>query len=63
MSRWHSGAGAVALAHLELGYVYDRLMRRTDAIASYRAALAANPAGDPMKIESSARAWLRTPAR
>ena len=56
-------AGAVALAHLELGYVYDRLLRRTEALASYRAALAANPAGDPMKIESRAREWLRTPAR
>ena len=33
------------------------------AIAAYRAALAANPAGDPLKIESQARAGLRGPLR
>jgi tetratricopeptide (TPR) repeat protein len=55
--------GAEALAQLQLGYVYDRLARREQAIAAYRAALMVNPEGDPLKIESRARAGLRTPAR
>jgi tetratricopeptide (TPR) repeat protein len=55
--------GAPAVAQLQLGYVYDRLGRRQDAIAAYRAALAINPAGDPLQLESRARAALRTPAR
>jgi tetratricopeptide (TPR) repeat protein len=55
--------GAVALAQLQLGYVYDQLAQRERAIAAYRAALAANPAGDPLKIESRARAGLRSEAR
>ena len=55
--------GAEALAHLQLGDVYDRLMRRGQAIAEYRAALATNPAGDPLKLDARARAGLRAPAR
>jgi tetratricopeptide (TPR) repeat protein len=55
--------GAVALAQLQLGYVLDRLGQREDALTAYRAALAANPAGDPLKIASPARSGLRTPAR
>ena len=55
--------GAEALAQLQLGNVYDRLLRRDEAIAAYRAALAISPAGDPLKIESRARAGLRSPAR
>jgi tetratricopeptide (TPR) repeat protein len=55
--------GVEALAHLQLGNVYDRLRRRNEAIAAYRAALMLNPEGDPLKIESRARAALRTPAR
>jgi tetratricopeptide (TPR) repeat protein len=55
--------GADALAQLQLGIVYDRLARREQAIAAYRAALTVNPDDDPLKIESRARAGLRTPAR
>jgi tetratricopeptide (TPR) repeat protein len=55
--------GAVALAQLQLGYVLDRLGQREDALTAYRAALAANPAGDPLKVASRARSGLRTPAR
>jgi tetratricopeptide (TPR) repeat protein len=58
-----SPVGAEALAQLQLGNAYDRLARREQAIAAYRAALAMNPAGDPLKIESRARTGLRTPAR
>ena len=55
--------GAEALAHLQLGFVYDRLERRDQAIAAYRAALAANPSGDPLQIDIRARAGLRAPTR
>jgi tetratricopeptide (TPR) repeat protein len=55
--------GVEALAQLQLGNVYDRLLRRNEAIAAYRAALATNPEGDPLKIETRARAGLRAPAR
>jgi tetratricopeptide (TPR) repeat protein len=58
-----SPVGAEALAQLQLGNAYDRLARREQAIAAYRAALMLNPEGDPLKIESRARAGLRTPAR
>jgi tetratricopeptide (TPR) repeat protein len=58
-----SPVGAEALAQLQLGNAYDRLARREQAIAAYRAALMVNPAGDPLQIESRARAGLRTPAR
>jgi tetratricopeptide (TPR) repeat protein len=55
--------GATALAQLQLGYAFDRLGQRSDAIAAYRAALAANPPGDALKIASRARAGRRTAAR
>jgi tetratricopeptide (TPR) repeat protein len=55
--------GAEAVAQLQLGYIYDRVARRDQAIAAYRAALAVNPAGDPLKLESKARAGLRAPLR
>ena len=62
-ARPRAPVGAEALAQLQLGNVYDRLARRDLAIAAYRAALMVNPDGDPLKIESRARAGLRTPAR
>jgi tetratricopeptide (TPR) repeat protein len=62
-SRPRGPVGAEALAQLQLGYVYDRLARRDQAITAYRAALAANPSGDPLKLESKARAGLRAPLR
>jgi tetratricopeptide (TPR) repeat protein len=55
--------GAEALAQLQLGQVYDQLAQRERAVTSYRAALAANPAGDPLKIEARARAGLRAAQR
>lgn len=55
--------GAEAVAQLQLGYVYDRLSQRERAVAAYRAALAANPVDDPLKLESKARAGLRGPLR
>jgi len=55
--------GAEAVAQLQLGYIYDRVARRDQAIAAYRAALAVNPPGDPLKLESKARAGLRAPLR
>jgi tetratricopeptide (TPR) repeat protein len=55
--------GSLALAQLQLGYVLDRLGERDAATAAYRAALAANPAGDPLKIAARARSGLRAPAR
>jgi tetratricopeptide (TPR) repeat protein len=58
-TRPRAPVGAEAVAQLQLGYVYDRLSRRDQAVAAYRAALAANPSGDPLKLESKARAGLR----
>ena len=62
-ARPRAPVGAEAVAQLQLGYVYDRLSRRNLAVAAYRAALAANPSGDPLKLESKARAGLRAPLR
>jgi tetratricopeptide (TPR) repeat protein len=62
-SRSQAPVGAEAVAHLQLGYVDDRLGRRDDAIAAYRAALAVNPVGDPLQLERRARAGLRAPLR
>lgn len=62
-ARPRAPVGAEAVAQLQLGYVYDRLSRRDQAVAAYRAALAANPSGDPLKLESKARAGVRAPLR
>ena len=62
-TRPRAPVGAEAVAQLQLGYVYDRLSRRDQAVAAYRAALAANPSGDPLKLESKARAGIRAPLR
>lgn len=62
-ARPRAPVGAEALAQLQLGNVYDRLAQREQAITAYRAALMVNPDGDPLKIESRARAGLRTSAR
>ena len=59
-SKPRAPVAAEALAQLQLGYVYDRLSQREAARAAYRAALAVNPADDPLKIESKARAGLRS---
>jgi tetratricopeptide (TPR) repeat protein len=53
--------GIVARAHLRLGQTLDHLGRRRDALAAYRAAIAATPARDPDRIDRAARAGLRAP--
>jgi tetratricopeptide (TPR) repeat protein len=51
--------GAVAQAQFQRGQMLERLEQRTEAAAAYRAAIAAVPAGDPLKTASAARAALR----
>ena len=56
--------GAVAQAQLELGRALDALGSREQAVAAYRAALAAVPAGDPRDVGRAARQGLsQTPDR
>ena len=56
--------GAVAQAQLELGRALDALGSRDEAVAAYRAALAAVPAGDPRDVGRAARQGLsQTPDR
>jgi predicted Zn-dependent protease len=62
-SKPRAPVGSEALAHLQLGYIYDQLARRDLATAAYRAALAANPPGDPLQLEPKARAGLRAGTR
>jgi tetratricopeptide (TPR) repeat protein len=62
-TRPRAPVGAEAIAQLQLGYAYDRLSRRDQAVAAYRAAMTANPEGDPLKIAERARAGLRAPLR
>jgi tetratricopeptide (TPR) repeat protein len=50
--------GAGARAHLLLGRMLDRLGDRAGAVAAYRAALAAAPAGDPDDVRRQARVGL-----
>ena len=50
--------GALARAHLQLGQALDRLGSRPEAVAAYRAAIAAAPADDPLEIAERARAGL-----
>jgi tetratricopeptide (TPR) repeat protein len=54
--------GALARAHLQLGQMLDRLGRRSEAVASYRAALDRVPFGDPDRVAVAARAGLGAPA-
>ena len=58
-ARPHSPYAARSLAALLLGQTYDRLGRRTDAVASYQAALAAVPERDVFRVTARARAGLR----
>jgi tetratricopeptide (TPR) repeat protein len=56
--------GAVAQAQLALGRALDQLGLRDQAIAAYRAALAAVPPGDPRAVRGPARQGLsRAPDR
>jgi tetratricopeptide (TPR) repeat protein len=53
--------GSVAQAQLELGRALDQVGRRDDAVAAYRAAMAAAPAGDPRDVRRSAQQGLSRP--
>ncbi len=53
--------GAVALAQLETARALDRLGQRDQAIAAYRAAMAAAPPGDPREVRRAARQGLAHP--
>ena len=50
--------GAVAQAQVQLGQALDRLGLRPQAMAAYRAAIAAAPPADPLKVVARARANL-----
>ena len=54
-----SPLGSLPLAHLRLGEAYDRIGSRPAAVAEYRAALAAIPAGDPHEVRAQASEHLR----
>jgi tetratricopeptide (TPR) repeat protein len=53
--------GAVALAQLETARAADQLGRRDEAIAAYRAAIAAAPPGDPRGVRRAAAEGLSHP--
>ena len=53
--------GALALAYLRLGEAHDRLGARASAIAAYRNAAAAAPAGDPHGVRAKTAERLRRP--
>jgi predicted negative regulator of RcsB-dependent stress response len=50
--------GAVAQAQLDLGHAADQLGLRDQAVAAYRAAVAAVPAGDPRQVRRAAEQGL-----
>ena len=51
--------GAVARAHYQLGLIYDHIGRRSDALAAYRSALAANPSDDRLELNEKLRAVMK----
>ena len=56
--------GAMAQAQLDLGRALDGLGARDEAVAAYRAAMAAAPSGDPREVRRAARQGLsRAPDR
>jgi tetratricopeptide (TPR) repeat protein len=57
-SRPEAPFGAYAQAQFQLAQALDRMGRRVEAVAAYRAALTSNPAGDPLKIADGARSGL-----
>jgi len=62
--RPHAPYGAVAQAQLDLGHALDQIGSRDQAVAAYRAALAAVPAGDPRNVRRAANQGLsRAPDR
>lgn len=52
-------AGALARAHLLAARALDRMGRRDEAVAAYRAALATLPPGDPDRVRGQAEIGLR----
>ena len=56
-----SPVGIEARAQVELGRALDQLGARADALARYKAALAALPPGDPLKTGAMARDAMRLP--
>ena len=50
--------GAMARAYYQLGVVHDRAGRRSDAVAAYRRALAANPRSDRLRLREKIRAGI-----
>jgi tetratricopeptide (TPR) repeat protein len=50
--------GALARAYYQLGVVHDRAGRRSDAVAAYQRASAANPRGDRLRIGAKIRAGI-----
>jgi tetratricopeptide (TPR) repeat protein len=52
---------ALARAHYQLGLVYDRIGRRSEAIDAYRRAIAATPPDDRLEIADNARALVKRP--
>lgn len=50
--------GGLARAYHQLGMVHDRAGRRSEAVAAYRRARAANPRGDRLRISEKIRAGI-----
>jgi tetratricopeptide (TPR) repeat protein len=50
---------AVARANYQLGLVYDRIGRRSEAVNAYQSALAAIPSDDRLELKSKVRALLK----
>jgi tetratricopeptide (TPR) repeat protein len=53
---------AVARAHYQLGLVYDRVGRRSEAVTAYQSALAANPSDDRLELNATLRALVKRPS-
>jgi tetratricopeptide (TPR) repeat protein len=52
---------AVARAYYQLGVVFDRAGRRSEAISAYESARAANPSDDRLDLSGKLRAMLKRP--
>jgi tetratricopeptide (TPR) repeat protein len=52
---------AVSRAYYQLGVVFDRIGRRSDATSAYESARAANPPDDRLELNAKSRAMLKRP--